>query len=173
MSDAAPPQDDKNVLDKALEAASTRHTGGKEPSLMTVLLGAVFADGEAHEAELAEFDMLVKRINTFKALGEEQRIKLRQDTLSLVNGTDTARNDHVRTACVSLLALQRGDPKRNLPPMEGLAEAAFAHACDLVFADMKVTEEERQFLRMLSEALEIPTDRAKFITQQLGLKNDY
>lgn len=172
MSDAGA-QHQKSELDKALDAASTRHTGSKEAALMTVLLGAVFADGESHEAELAEFDMLVKRINTFKALSEEQRLKLRSEALVLVNGTDTARNDHVRTACISLMQLQRGDPKRNTPPMDGIAEAAFAHACDLVFADMKVTEEERAFLRMLSEALDIGELRAKHITQMLGLKNDY
>ncbi|MGE0743090.1 MAG: hypothetical protein AB7O98_17265 [Hyphomonadaceae bacterium] len=157
-----------------LEQVLGRHTSSiaKEKAFITVLLGAVFADNKEHEAEAAEVGALLSRVKTLKSLPDEERRKAHQEVLHLVNGAENARNDHVKLACRSLVAIEKGNPPL-VEPVVGLSHSVFAHACDIVFADMEVKPEERVFLRTVSEALEIPKDRADHIVRVIGLKNDY
>jgi len=54
---------------------------------------------------------------------------------------------------------------------EGLAETAFANACDMVLADGVVEDEEKEFLDHLQKVLNIDGDTALTIVEVMITKN--
>lgn len=89
----------------------------------------------------------------------------------------TYTNDAIDKLCDRILAILRQDgfntlfnaAKESLSP--DLRESAFALATDLVLAEGSITEEEKNFLHDLHQALGISRDTAIQIMQVMLLKN--
>jgi len=170
MTDANSPPDDYDVLDQQLNRHRTNLP--KETAFVTVLAGAVFADHRAHKAEVTELDALLNRVRMLQKLTPAERTARRDEVLPGVMD-DKTRGDRVRIACASLLQAEKGGPGPTDAPMENLTASVFAHACDIVYDDLDVTELEKMFLRDIAKHLEIPGADAAKIVEVISKKNEY
>lgn len=168
MNDMLKPED-YNILDEELN----QHSGSlaKEVAFLTILAGAIYADNREHKVEIQEVDALIARVRTLQVIPETERVQRREEITPLVRDERT-RRDRVRLACSSIVQAQTGSPP-SIAPCEGLAESVFAHACDVIYTDLEVTESEKTFIKEIAQHLRIQPERASRILQTIALKNRY
>ena len=128
----------------------------KEEAFYGILYAAAAADGEIVEQEAEEVRALWHRTKTLRGLGEQKLWSIhRRVEEHFKRDFAAALND----ACKSL-------------PTEA-ANAAFAHATDIVFADGKVVTKEAEFLEALAQRLGIDEARARATITVLQSKNEF
>lgn len=162
--------DDYSVLDQQLN----RHRSSmpKETAFITILAGAMYADHRAHAAEMAELDALLNRVRMLQTMTPTDRMAKRDEVLPGVKD-DKTRGDRVRIACASIVQAQQGGQGPNDPGMPNLAVSVFAHACDIIYDDLDVTELEKNFIRDIAKHLAIPAVDAAKIVEIISKKNEY
>ncbi len=170
MNDPTNTPSEYNMLNKQLDRQRSSSMS-KETAFITILAGAMFADHRAHSAEIAEMDVLLNRVRILQPLTPADRLARRDETLPYVKD-DKTRNDRVRIACTSIVQAQKGGGP-NEPEMRNLAVSVFAHACDIVYDDLDVTELEKSFLRDLASNLQIADAEAAKIVEVISKKNEY
>lgn len=156
-----------------LDAELNKHTGSmsKEVAFLTILAGAVYADNRELRQETTEVDALINRVRTLIAIPTSQRDAMRDEITPLVKDERT-RHDRVRLACSGILEAERGKPPTQ-PPCPGLGRSVFAHACDVIYTDLEVTESEKTFLKDIARHLNVGPDLALQIVQIITMKNEY
>lgn len=171
MSDSDPVNtpSEYDLLNKQLERH--RSSMSKEVAFITVLAGAMFADHRAHSAEIAELDVLLNRVRVLQKLTPAERVARRDEVMPYVQD-DKTRNDRVRIACKAIVQAQKGGGP-NDPPMPDFTISVFAHACDIIYDDLDVTELEKKFLREIAADLQIPGAEAAKVVEVISKKNDY
>lgn len=169
MSDPANTPSEYDLLNQQLN----RHRSSmpKEVAFVTILAGAMFADHRAHNAEVAELDVLLNRVRLLQALTPAERMAKRDEVLPHVRD-DKTRNDRVRIACASIVQAEKGGGPSQ-PPMPDFAVSVFAHACDIIYDDLNVTELEKNYLRELALHLNISGTEAAKIVEVISKKNEY
>lgn len=168
MSDSGS-KSDFDFLDEALN----RHGGtmAKELAFLTILMGAMHADNRVRKSETDEVDALIGRVRILQSIPESERAARRDEILPYMSD-EKLRADRVGLACSSILTAQRGSPPTQ-PALEGLAASVFAHACDIVYTDLEVTDLERKYLRDLVDHLSLDRKMAANIVSVIGDKNAY
>jgi hypothetical protein len=168
MTDSTP--DDYALLDQQLNRH--RASMAKETAFITILAGAMYADHRAHAAEMAELDALLNRVRMLQAIPLADRIARRDEVLPGVRDEKT-RGDRVRIACASIAQAEKGGATPNDPAMPNLSVSVFAHACDIIYDDLDVTELEKNFIRDIAKHLNIPGGEAAKIVEIISKKNEY
>jgi len=120
-----------------------------------IALVAITSDAVLSEQQVRNISSVLLRLKLFNSYTEDLINKLLEKNLSIL------RRDGFNALFNAA--------KESLSPE--LREAAFAVAADLVMAESIVTEEEKNFLNDLYQALDIPRDTAVKILQVLMLKN--
>jgi len=168
MNNSTP--EDYSVLEQQLN----RHRSSmpKETAFITILAGAMYADHRAHAAEMAELDALLNRVRMLQAMPAADRVARRDEVLPGVKD-DKTRGDRVRIACASIVQAEKGGTGPNDPGMPNLAVSVFAHACDIIYDDLDVTELEKTFIREIAKHLSIPAVDAAKIVEIISKKNEY
>ena len=169
MNDGSTPNE-YDILDQQLN----RHRASlpKEAAFITILAGAMFADHRAHKAELTELDALLNRVRILQSLTPAERMTKRDEVLPGVRD-DKTRNDRVRIACASIVQAEKGGTAPGDIGMPNLAVSVFAHACDIIYDDLDVTELEKNYIRDLAKHLSIPGAEAAKIVEIISKKNEY
>jgi uncharacterized tellurite resistance protein B-like protein len=170
MSDSSGTPDEYAILDQQLNRH--RATMAKDVAFITILAGAMYADHRAHAAEMAELDALLNRVRTLQSLSAADRMAKRDEVLPGVKD-DKTRGDRVRIACASIVQAEKGGATPNDPPMPNFAMSVFAHACDIIYDDLDVTELEKTFIRDIAKHLAIPPVDAAKIVEIISKKNEY
>lgn len=127
----------------------------KEEAYAGVLLGAIAADGDVAEEEIASLGAILTRMNLYKGWTSRDFDR----TFRRV-GVDLKKNG--LDATVPKLA--------DALPME-LRESAFLNACDLVLADGVVRQEESRYVDQLQFHLGIEDELARTAVHVLSAKN--
>ncbi|MBD2498239.1 tellurite resistance TerB family protein [Nostoc sp. FACHB-280] len=120
-----------------------------------IALVAVTSDAVLSEQQVRSICSVLSRLKLFSSYSEDLIKKLLEKNLNILRGDGF--NALFNAAKESLSA--------------ELREVAFAVAADLVMAETVVTEEEKNFLSDLYQALDIPRDSAIKILQVLMVKN--
>ncbi|MGE0742707.1 MAG: pentapeptide repeat-containing protein [Hyphomonadaceae bacterium] len=145
-----------------ISSAFSRLTSGmsKEEAMLTILLAAAYSDRSERvtEHELAEVYGIAERSKTLRFLTRSRLQEIIDRIQPRLRDTKHFY-DTLALACSAL-------------PNE-MAEAVFAQACDIIFADRMIVESEKAFLRTLAERLKIPMDRAALIVNAASVKNEY
>lgn len=152
---------------KQFKAPGFNSNFSKEEAFVTILTAAVHADQNMRRVEEQELLALVGRTRTLHATGHEERKRLMEDAAEALR--DPMRFQHtVENACAKLreIDVEKSDS-------EGICASAYAHACDIVHADLEVHTKEVQFLQYLRKKLLINDDLADRIQNDLILKNAY
>lgn len=121
---------------------------------------AAYADGVVQQEEEDEIDALLSRTRSFQAVSDlmvEEYVRQCRDVIGQANSV-FALVDH---ACAML------------PSEPGLAHAVYAHCVDIVSADRKVIEEEREFLDHLGGALGLSRAIQLEVQHVMRWKNAY
>lgn len=168
MTESTP--DEYDILEQQLNRH--RATMPKETAFITILAGAMYADHRAHAAEMTEMDALLNRVRTLQSLTAADRAAKRDEVLPSVKD-DKTRSDRVRIACASIVQAEKGGAGPNDQPMPNFAMSVFAHACDIIYDDLDVTELEKTFLRDIAKHLNIPGADAAKIVEVISKKNEY
>jgi uncharacterized tellurite resistance protein B-like protein len=165
-----PNASDYDILDEVL-----RQNNGaalpREVAFLTILMGAIYADNRERKVETQEADALISRVRTLQTIPVDDREKRREEVTPLVRDERT-RADRVKIACESVLQAQAGSPPTT-PEAPGLAESVFAHACDVIYTDLEVTDSEMNFIKTIAKNLRVSPDRASLILQAIAAKNRY
>ncbi|MCC5638503.1 tellurite resistance TerB family protein [Nostoc sp. CHAB 5844] len=120
-----------------------------------IALVAITSDAVLSEQQVRSISAVLLRLKLFNSYSEDLINQLLEKNLSIL------RRDGFNTLF--------NTAKQSLSPE--LREAAFAVAADLVMTESIVTEEEKNFLNDLYQALDIPCDIALKILQVLMIKN--
>ncbi|MBD2597350.1 Tellurite resistance protein TerB [Nostoc sp. MBR 210] len=120
-----------------------------------IVLVAVTSDAVLSEQQVRSICSALSRLKLFSSYSEDLIKKLLEKNLNILR-------------CDGFNALFNA-AKESLSPE--LREVAFAVAADLVMTESVVTEEEKNFLNDLYQALDIPRDNAIKILQVLMVKN--
>lgn len=159
-----------NILDEVL-----RQNNGaalpREVAFLTILMGAIYADNRERKVEIQEADALIARVRTLQSIPPDERERRREEVTPLVKDERT-RADRVKIACESILQVQEGAPP-STPRVPGLAESVFAHACDVIYTDLEVTDSEVTFIKTCAQNLKVSPERASLILQAIAAKNRY
>lgn len=142
-----------------------------ERAFITILAAAVHCDGKVRSVEIEEMEALMSRIITLKGMSPDERRRTSDEIYQLVKD-EKPRKDQVKLACLSVLAARNGT-EFSAAPKNGIDEAIFAHACDLICADLRIPKKEREFLRNLAFDLKLSPERAQKIIDTLCLKNKH
>ncbi|EHC17990.1 hypothetical protein FJSC11DRAFT_1052 [Fischerella thermalis JSC-11] len=120
-----------------------------------ITLAATASDGYLSEEEARAISSTLSRMRLFRSYSNDVMIRMFDKLLAILRreGIDVLFNA----------------AKESLPG--DLREAAFAVATDLVLADGVVSQEERDFLNDLYQALGISSDIATQIVQVMLIKN--
>jgi len=170
MSDNDANPNEYDVLDEQLNRH--RPNLAKEAAFVTILAGAMFADHRAHAAELTELDALLNRVRILQPLTPAERMAKRDEVLPGVRD-DKTRGDRVRIACASIVQAEKGGTVQGDQGLPNLAVSVFAHACDIIYDDLDVTELEKAFIRDIAKHLNIPGVEAAKIVEIISKKNEY
>ncbi|MGD9815598.1 MAG: hypothetical protein AB7Q23_15415 [Hyphomonadaceae bacterium] len=170
MSDNAANPNEYDVLDAQLNRHRTNMD--KETAFVTILAGAMFADHRAHTAERTELDALLNRVRILQSLTPAERMAKRDDVLPGVRD-DKMRGDRVRIACAAIVQAEKGGVTPGDQGLPNLAVSVFAHACDIIYDDLDVTELEKAFIRDIAKHLSIPGAEAAKIVEIISKKNEY
>jgi len=120
-----------------------------------VTLAATASDGYLSDSEVQTLCMTLSRMKLFNQMSDEAVAKMLDRFLGII-----------RQDCAgALFTLAR----QSLPV--DLRETVFAVATDLVLVDGVVTQEERDFLTQLHQALAIPGGMAAEIVRVILIKN--
>lgn len=120
-----------------------------------IALVAITSDAVLSAQQVRNISSVLLRLKLFNSYTEDLINKLLEKNLSIL------RRDGFNALFNAA--------KESLSPE--LREAAFAVAADLVMTESIVTEEEKNFLNDLYQALDIPRDTAVKILQVLMIKN--
>lgn len=146
--------------------ASETPTVSDEEAFLTILIGAARADDVVSPEEAQELSALALRTRTLSKLTLGRIAELQKHIEDKMNreGLDKV----LETACASILGSSE-------PPeyVKARAEAVFAHATDLIFADRTVTLSEQAYIEQLARRLALDVDRAKSIVALIEVKNAY
>jgi hypothetical protein len=132
----------------------------KEEAYYALLAAAVMIDEEENAQEAEELAALTNRTRTLSALSRTDmaaiagkiRPRLAKDKIQ----------DLIVDACSSL---------KQEKPEVGLA--IFAHACDIIFADKVVKNQEKVFLKDLVQHLGIVEAEAEMMLKAIRAKNEH
>jgi tellurite resistance protein len=132
----------------------------KEEAFYALLAAAMLIDEEEHAQEAEELTALVHRTRTLSAVSRSDmtaiegkiRPRLAKDKIK----------DLVADACSSL--------KQEKPEV---ALAIFGHACDIIFADRVVKNQEKAFLKDLIGHLGISEAEAETMLKAIRAKNEH
>jgi len=139
----------------------------KEEAFVTILTAAVHADQQMRRVEEQELLALVGRTRTLHGAGPEERKRLIEEAADAVR--DPMRFQHaIENACAKLREIDVAGSDN-----EGIRASAFAHACDIVHADLVFHEKELNFLKHLRAKLGLDANLADRIEADLMLKNLY
>lgn len=120
-----------------------------------ILLAANASDGHVSDEEVQGFVTVICRMKLYENM-----------TANKINGLIDKMHKGMKK-----LGLQGFIEACSDALPEKLHKTAFANACDMVFADGVVEDEEREFINKLWKALGISGDDAKTIAQVMAIKN--
>ena len=135
--------------------AETKLAMNSAEAFAAICLVAIASDGYLSDAEEAEMNMRLTRMQLFKDATEDSLTRMKA---YLIEGLKKhGPNELVKSA------------KLSLPP--NLAPTAFAMAVDLVFADGSVSREEQAFIDDLRRLLQISDELALKVVDGMTTKN--
>lgn len=132
----------------------------KEEAFYALLAAAVMVDEEEHAQEAQELAALAARTRTLSVLSQSDIAAIREKIAPRL-AKDKIK-DLIVDACSSL--------KQEKPDV-GLA--IFAHACDIIFADKVVKNQEKVFLKELVGHLGIAEADAEMMLKAIRAKNEH
>jgi uncharacterized tellurite resistance protein B-like protein len=148
-----------SVIDTVLQG----HAATAAPELtlreaaVTVLVGAVAADGTLAPAETARVNMLLPSMRLYRQMEPEHLQHLLAAATQRIGGAGQSAGP-LLAACAAVIP-------------DELRAPLFALAVDLVFADDRIAEREKQYIDALQAALEIEDQTAIKIVEVLLMKN--
>ncbi len=137
-------------------------------AFLTILIGAVMADGQITEEEDRELEALVIRSKTlreFKKSDSDGFSRVRSETPQKMRVHDDLLR-LVEEAASSLVTRSDGKEKP-------IARSVFMHAADIIFADSKIPEREQIYLEKLAVKLKLDQNEALSIVNFIREKNEY
>jgi len=138
----------------------------KEEAFVTVLAAAVHADNRVRRVEDQELMALLGRTRTLHSTTAEERRRLLDDAVDAVR--DRKRINHVlENACAKLCELEA------TADHAGICASVFAHACDIVYADLEFHRDEAELLAKLKKKLALDVEQAHLIQKHIVLKNKH
>ncbi|MEL6552156.1 MAG: tellurite resistance TerB family protein [Cyanobacteria bacterium J06621_11] len=144
------------IFNKVFKAeAETKLAMNSAEAFAAICLVAIASDGYLSDAEEAEMNMRLSRMQLFKDATEDSLARMKNYLLEGLK--KHGPNELVKSA------------KTALPP--NLAPTAFTAAVDLVFADGTVSREEQAFIDDLRQLLQISDDLALKIVEVMTIKN--
>lgn len=126
-----------------------------EQAYMCLLLAAVYADGEAVKSETEYVRTLIERCSTMRGQSGDALAEINLEVMDRMR----KRQDYVGEACEAL-------------PRD-MHRAIFAHCVDIVLADGRLENSERDFLDLLMEKMDINPERVQKIMEVIFEKNRY
>lgn len=135
----------------------------EEEAFYTILAASVVADQEELAVETEEREALVHRSKTLQKMREERPAEL----------NSLKQRIHEKLQDFSRLNSLVVDAARTFRDSPEKAYAVFAHAADIVFADSRFVEKEREFLITLASGLEIDPRHMEEILVFIGKKNSF
>jgi uncharacterized membrane protein YebE (DUF533 family) len=139
----------------------------KEEAFITILVAAAYADGQLRRVEEQELNALLGRTRTLHDSTLEERKQLLQEATEAIR--DPHRKKHaIENACAKLRELED-----NGGAQDGISASAFAHACDIVHADLEFHKDEVPFISSLRRQLKLDRALADRIEADIMLKNLY
>ncbi|WP_020470191.1 tellurite resistance TerB family protein [Zavarzinella formosa] len=127
----------------------------KQEAFAGILLGASACDGHISDEEVQSLFTTTERMKLYENMVPAKWNSMMDSLVKILKKEGP-------TGLVDRCA-------RALP--EGLADTAFANACDMVLADGVVEDEEKEFLDHLQKALGIDGDTALTIVEVMITKN--
>jgi endonuclease III len=119
----------------------------KQRAFFTILAAAILVDGDEDPQEKAELEALMRRTRTLSRLREHAREDLKREIVPRLKRCfepgSSNRWDRVVEACTMLKALESSNP--------GICQTVFLHALDLMQADHKYRDAEKELTAKLEE----------------------
>lgn len=137
------------------DKSSSNKEFSKQEAFAGILLGASACDGNISNEEVQSLFTITERMKLFETVPPAKWNSMMDFLVKILKKEGP-------TGLVDRCA-------RALP--EGLAETAFANACDMVLADGVVEDEEKEFLDHLQKSLGIDGDTALTIVEVMITKN--
>ncbi len=132
----------------------------KEEAFFALIAAAALIDDEQHAQEAEELQALVHRTRTLSALSRADMAAIEAKIRPRL--TKDKIQDLIVDACSSL--------KQEKPDV-GLS--IFAHACDIIFADRVVKNQEKVFLKDLVTHLGVADVEAEMMLKAIRAKNEH
>jgi hypothetical protein len=139
----------------------------KEEAFLIILAAAVHADEHTRRVEEQELLALLGRTRTLHALNAADRRRLLEESTEAVRDS-TRRNHSLENACAKLFEIDIEGSEN-----DGVRASVFAHACDIIHADLELHEKEIPFLDYLYKKLRLSSATADEIKAAIKLKNLY
>ena len=136
----------------------------KEQAFATVLAAAVYVDGKVKQVELQELKALMNRTRTMRGVDDAKRAEAYRAAVDSVDKPEKLW-DSVSNACGRLRQLDKKSETA------GIALSAYAHACDLVWADHDAPKPEMRLLRRLRDDLGLDPAEAQRVFDEIKIKN--
>ncbi len=137
------------------EKSTTNRELSKQEAFAGILLAASACDGHISDEEVQSLFTITERMKLFENVAPAKWNSM-MDVLVKIMKKDGPLGLVDRCA-------------RSLP--DGLADCAFANACDMVLADGVVEDEEKEFLDHAQKALGLDGDTALTIVEVMITKN--
>lgn len=143
------------LFDALFSGMETRSKLSPQESFAGILLAASASDGHISEDEFGSLITALFRMKLFERINEKQFKQVIDKLLGFLkkNGPDALVDGCVET----------------LPPE--LKKAAFANACNIVLADGILDDDEKEFINVLKDKLNLESNLAKTIAQVMIIKN--
>lgn len=127
----------------------------KQEAFAGILLGASACDGHISDEEVQSLFTITERMKLYENMAPPKWNSMMDNLVKFLKKDGPLK---LVDRCA-----------RALP--EGLADCAFANACDMVLADGVVEDEEKEFLDHLQKSLGIDGDTALTIVEVMITKN--
>ena len=143
------------IFDALFSGMETRTKLTPQESFAGILLAASACDGHVSEDEVIQLFATLFRMKLFKSVNEKQFNKVWNKLMSVLkkNGPEALVDGCCET----------------LPPE--LYKAAFTNACNIVLSDGVLESDEKEFMEVLSQKLNLDPKTAKTIAQVMVIKN--
>jgi hypothetical protein len=143
------------IFDALFSGLETRTKLSPQESFAGILLAASACDGHISEDEFQQLLAALLRMKLFQRVNEKQFDRVLNKLMGVLK-------KHGPEALVDGCC-------ETLP--EGLGEAAFANACNIVLSDGVLEGDEKQFITDLTSKLQLDAKTAQTIAQVMVIKN--
>ena len=137
------------------DKSSSNRELSKQEAFAGILLAASACDGHISDEEVQSLVTTIERMRLYENVVPARMSALMAPLFKIMKKEGPAG---LVSRCAPFLS-------------EGLAETAFANACDMVLADGVVEDEEKEFLDHLQKVLNIDGDTALTIVEVMITKN--